>query len=171
MPKFAYVGVTVDGNEVTGTQKAPSRGDAEVSLYERQLRHLRVTEKKERTTLRQYGIRSSTDLLDVCKDAQRASDMERLLNEGDESQPSRMRSLVVTLERERNLQYVEAWQDGQTRGGARCATGRRSGADLTPQTATAETPSSDARGPFVRERGVLDSAAQQRQSTGEVPHE
>jgi hypothetical protein len=72
--------------------------------------YLRVTEKKERTTLRQYGIRSSTDLLDVFEDAQRASDMERLLNEGDESQPSRMRSLVVTLERERNLQYVEAWK-------------------------------------------------------------
>jgi type IV pilus assembly protein PilC len=53
MPKFAYVGVTVDGNEVTGTQKAPSRGDAEVSLYERQLRHLRVTEKK---SLLQYEI-------------------------------------------------------------------------------------------------------------------
>jgi len=46
MPKFAYVGVTVDGNEVKGTHRAASRSDAEVSLYERQMRHLRVTEKK-----------------------------------------------------------------------------------------------------------------------------
>jgi type IV pilus assembly protein PilC len=53
MPKFAYVGVTLDGNEVKGTQKASSRGDAEVSLYERQLRHLSVTEKKN---ILQYEI-------------------------------------------------------------------------------------------------------------------
>jgi type IV pilus assembly protein PilC len=53
MPKFAYVGVTLDGNEVKGTQKASSRGDAEVSLYEQQLRHLRVTEKKN---ILQYEI-------------------------------------------------------------------------------------------------------------------
>jgi type IV pilus assembly protein PilC len=46
MPKFAYVGVALDGNEVKGTHRAASRADAEVSLYERQVRHLRVTEKK-----------------------------------------------------------------------------------------------------------------------------
>ena len=46
MPKFAYVGVTLDGNEVKGTHRAASRNDAEVSLYEKQMRHLRVTEKK-----------------------------------------------------------------------------------------------------------------------------
>ncbi len=46
MPKFAYVGLTLDGNEVKGTHRSASRADAEVSLYERQLRHLQVTEKK-----------------------------------------------------------------------------------------------------------------------------
>jgi type IV pilus assembly protein PilC len=46
MPKFAYVGVTLDGEQVRGTHRAANRGDAEVSLYERQVRHLRVTEKK-----------------------------------------------------------------------------------------------------------------------------
>jgi type IV pilus assembly protein PilC len=46
MPKFAYVGMTTDGNEVRGTQRAANRTDAEVSLYERQMRHLRLTEKK-----------------------------------------------------------------------------------------------------------------------------
>jgi type IV pilus assembly protein PilC len=46
MPKFAYAGVNVDGHEVKGTQKAASRSDAEVLLYERHVRQLRVTEKK-----------------------------------------------------------------------------------------------------------------------------
>ncbi|GAA1976601.1 type II secretion system F family protein [Nocardioides panacihumi] len=53
MPKFAYVGVTLDGREVRGTHKAPSRSDAEVSLYERHVRQLRVTEKK---SILQYEI-------------------------------------------------------------------------------------------------------------------
>ena len=46
MPKFAYVGVDLDGREVKGTQKASSRSDAEIALYEREMRGLRVTEKK-----------------------------------------------------------------------------------------------------------------------------
>jgi len=45
MPKFAYVGVTLDGNQIKGTHRAATRADAEVALYERQVRHLRVTEK------------------------------------------------------------------------------------------------------------------------------
>lgn len=53
MPKFAYVGVDLEGQRVKGTQKAPSRGDAEVTLYGRELRDLRVTEKK---SVLQYEI-------------------------------------------------------------------------------------------------------------------
>lgn len=53
MPKFAYVGVDLDGGRVKGTQKAPSRGDAEIALYERELRDLRVTEKR---SILQYEI-------------------------------------------------------------------------------------------------------------------
>lgn len=53
MPKFAYVGVNLDGNEVKGTHKAASRADAEVALYERNVRHLQVTEKKN---ILQYEI-------------------------------------------------------------------------------------------------------------------
>jgi type IV pilus assembly protein PilC len=53
MPKFAYVGVDLEGERVKGTQKAPSRGDAEIALYERELRDLRVTEKR---SLLQYEI-------------------------------------------------------------------------------------------------------------------
>jgi type IV pilus assembly protein PilC len=46
MPKFAYVGVSLDGQEVKGTHKAASRSEAEIALYEREVRGLRVTEKK-----------------------------------------------------------------------------------------------------------------------------
>lgn len=53
MPKFAYVGVDHQGQSVKGTQKAASRGDAEVALYEQELRDLRVHEK---TSILQYEI-------------------------------------------------------------------------------------------------------------------
>lgn len=53
MPKFAYVGVDPTGQSVKGTQKAANRGDAEVALYEQELRDLRVHEKK---SILQYEI-------------------------------------------------------------------------------------------------------------------
>lgn len=53
MPKFAYVGVDLAGERVKGTQKAANRGDAEIELYQRDLRDLRVTEKK---SILQYEI-------------------------------------------------------------------------------------------------------------------
>jgi type IV pilus assembly protein PilC len=46
MPKFAYAGIAPDGREVKGMQKAANRSDAEVALWERHVRDLRVTEKK-----------------------------------------------------------------------------------------------------------------------------
>ncbi|MBM0126250.1 type II secretion system F family protein [Pimelobacter simplex] len=46
MPKYAFAGVDLEGRRVKGTEKAASRGDAEVALYQRDLRDLRVTEKK-----------------------------------------------------------------------------------------------------------------------------
>jgi type IV pilus assembly protein PilC len=45
MPKFAYVGTSLDGESVKGVEKAGSRSDAELALYERDLRDLNVTEK------------------------------------------------------------------------------------------------------------------------------
>ncbi|MFC5728187.1 MULTISPECIES: type II secretion system F family protein [Nocardioides] len=53
MPKFAYVGTTTEGRPVKGVERAGSRGDAEIALYERELRDLRVTEKK---SVLQYEI-------------------------------------------------------------------------------------------------------------------
>ena len=47
MPKFAYVAVDPRRRtRSTGTPKADSRADAELALYERELRDIRVTEKK-----------------------------------------------------------------------------------------------------------------------------
>lgn len=71
--------------------------------------YLRVTDENEREELRRYGIRSATDLLDVFSDKNLASEMERLLNAFDKK-PSRLSSLVVALEHERNLQRVKAWK-------------------------------------------------------------
>ncbi|GAC1384340.1 MAG: type II secretion system F family protein [Marmoricola sp.] len=45
MPKYSFVGTTADGETVKGVEKASSRTDAEVALFDRQLHNLRVTEK------------------------------------------------------------------------------------------------------------------------------
>lgn len=57
MPKFAYVGTTLTGGTVKGTERASSRTDAEVALYERELRDLKVTEKKSILQLELTGPR------------------------------------------------------------------------------------------------------------------
>ena len=46
MPRFAYVATTPDGQLTKGVEKAETRTDAELALYDRQLRDLRVVEKK-----------------------------------------------------------------------------------------------------------------------------
>ena len=45
MPKFAYIAVDTNGATTTGTQRADTREAAEIALYEREFRHLRLTEK------------------------------------------------------------------------------------------------------------------------------
>jgi type IV pilus assembly protein PilC len=45
MPKFAYVAVAPDGQQTKGVERADTRGAAELALYERELRDIRVTEK------------------------------------------------------------------------------------------------------------------------------
>ncbi len=46
MPKYAYVAVAPDGQPTKGTEKAGSRADVELALYEREMRNIRITEKK-----------------------------------------------------------------------------------------------------------------------------
>jgi len=53
MPRFAYVAVTPDGQQVKGRTRATSRGDAEVALYGQDLRDLRV---KEKSSILKYEI-------------------------------------------------------------------------------------------------------------------
>src|SRR3954454_2809395 len=46
MPKFAYVATDPAGQLAKGIEKADTRGEAELALYDRQLRDIRVSEKK-----------------------------------------------------------------------------------------------------------------------------
>src|SRR6185437_1459081 len=46
MPRFAYMATMPDGSPATGVEKADSREAAELALYERELRDIRITEKK-----------------------------------------------------------------------------------------------------------------------------
>lgn len=46
MTRYAYVAVAPDGRPTKGTTKADTREDAELALYERELRDIRVTEKR-----------------------------------------------------------------------------------------------------------------------------
>lgn len=46
MPKFAYLAVGLDGQSIKGVEKADNRSSAELALYDRQLRDIRVVEKK-----------------------------------------------------------------------------------------------------------------------------
>src|SRR3954447_3659157 len=46
MPKFAYVATDPSGQLTKGIEKADTRGAVELALYDRQLRDIRVTEKK-----------------------------------------------------------------------------------------------------------------------------
>jgi type IV pilus assembly protein PilC len=46
MPKFDYVALAPDGRTATGTEKADNRATAELALWERELRAIRITEKK-----------------------------------------------------------------------------------------------------------------------------
>src|SRR3954468_4601968 len=46
MPKYAYVAVAPDGQETKGLETADTKSAAELALYDRQLRDIRVTEKK-----------------------------------------------------------------------------------------------------------------------------
>ncbi|TIC88843.1 type II secretion system F family protein [Nocardioides sp. GY 10113] len=53
MPRYAYVGIDLRGQRVKGSDKAISRAAAELALYERGYRDLRVSEKR---SLLQYEI-------------------------------------------------------------------------------------------------------------------
>lgn len=45
MTRYAYVAVHADGSAKRGTTRAESREEAELALYERELRNIRLTEK------------------------------------------------------------------------------------------------------------------------------
>ena len=61
MPKFAYAATTRDGARSSGVQKAESRAAAELALYDRELRDIRVSEKKSILQLEISGPRVKRD--------------------------------------------------------------------------------------------------------------
>jgi type IV pilus assembly protein PilC len=61
MPKFAYVAVAPDGRQSSGTEKFDNRAAAELALYDRELRDIRVTEKKSILQLEISGPRVKRD--------------------------------------------------------------------------------------------------------------
>lgn len=68
MPKFAYAATTPEGTLSTGIEKAGSRAAAEVALYDRQLRDIRVTEKKSILQLEISGPRiKRSDLMHLSR--------------------------------------------------------------------------------------------------------
>jgi type IV pilus assembly protein PilC len=68
MPKYAYVALAPDGQEAKGVEKFDSRGAAEIALYERELRDIRVTEKTGLLQLELSGPRiKRTDLMHLSR--------------------------------------------------------------------------------------------------------
>jgi type IV pilus assembly protein PilC len=61
MPKYAYVAVAPDGRPATGIEKAENRSAVEFALYERELRDIRVTEKKSFLQMEISGPRVKRD--------------------------------------------------------------------------------------------------------------
>jgi hypothetical protein len=97
--------------------------DRLVDWIDQALLYIRVDDKKtkraidgktieiagDRATLRTYGIRSATDLLDVLGDKEQAKEFVGLLNHGD-GLPSRMLAIKIALQGERNLEHVQTWK-------------------------------------------------------------
>src|SRR3954452_21976925 len=63
MPKYAYTATTLEGRAATGTVTADGRDDAEIELYERELRDITVKEKKSFLQLELTGPRVKRDEL------------------------------------------------------------------------------------------------------------
>jgi type IV pilus assembly protein PilC len=61
MPKFAYAATAPDGTLSTGVEKADNRAAVELALYDRELRDIRVSEKKSILLLEISGPRIKRD--------------------------------------------------------------------------------------------------------------
>lgn len=68
MPRFAYIAVRPDGQEAAGAERFESRAAAELALYERELRDIRVTEKPSFLQLEISGPRiKRSDLMHMSR--------------------------------------------------------------------------------------------------------
>jgi type IV pilus assembly protein PilC len=68
MPKYAFSAVASDGHQAKGVEKADSRAAVELALYERELRDIRVTEKKNFLQMELTGPRvKRSDLMHLSR--------------------------------------------------------------------------------------------------------
>jgi type IV pilus assembly protein PilC len=68
MPKYAFSAVAPDGHQAKGVEKADSRAAVELVLYERELRDIRVTEKKSFLQMELTGPRvKRSDLMHLSR--------------------------------------------------------------------------------------------------------
>jgi type IV pilus assembly protein PilC len=68
MPKYAYVAIAPDGQEAKGIERAESRAAVELALYEKELRDIRVTERKSLLQLELSGPRiKRSDLMHMSR--------------------------------------------------------------------------------------------------------
>jgi type IV pilus assembly protein PilC len=68
MPKYAFSAVAPDGHQAKGVEKADSRAAVELALYERELRDIRVTEKKNFLQMELTGPRvKRSDLMHLSR--------------------------------------------------------------------------------------------------------
>ncbi|MGN6609126.1 MAG: type II secretion system F family protein [Jatrophihabitans sp.] len=68
MPRFAYTATTLDGAPAKGVEKAGSRGEFELALYDRELRDIAIVEKKSILQLEISGPRvKREDLMHISR--------------------------------------------------------------------------------------------------------
>jgi type IV pilus assembly protein PilC len=104
MPRFAYAATTRDGGRSSGVQKADSRAAAELALYDRELRDIRVTEKKSLLQLEISGPRvKRADLMHLSRQMAafiRAGlpILDAVHTIGEESENSSIRRIMTDIE-------------------------------------------------------------------------
>lgn len=113
--------------------------DRLVDWIDQALLYLRVTDEGERASLRTYGIRTATDLLDVLGDGKLGTGYAGLLDgAAGAGAPGRLPAVALALGAERNLRFVRAWKsDGEVAERSRAAAER---AELTGAEPTGAEP-------------------------------
>lgn len=104
MTKFAYAGISLEGAPVRGTQRAASIGDAEMVLYDRGVRDLKVAEKRSILKYEITGPRvKRDDLMHLSRQLAAFLNaglpiLEAVRTIGSETQNSSLRRIMMEIE-------------------------------------------------------------------------